>query len=107
MGCHLHSKPKKNCKFCQRFEEAMNRITASFAVSSAKESSGKVDDMSNQHTILVSNSKTFGFSPLLQTHIVESAHLKALLTLETFDQLIEEMYQFADNIEPYMSNSST
>jgi len=53
------------------------------------------------------NQKTFGFSPLLQTHIVESAHFKALLTLGTFEQLVEEMYQFADSLEPYMQNSGT
>jgi len=38
---------------------------------------------------------------------VESAHFKALLTLDTFEQLVEEIFQFADNIEPYMPNSNT
>jgi pre-mRNA-splicing factor 38B len=53
------------------------------------------------------NTKTYGFSPLLQTHVVESAHFKALLSLESFEQMIDEMHQFVDNIEPYMTNSST
>merc|ERR1719265_917811 len=74
----------------------------------AKGAKGGLDFlMDSRGPLELVNSKTFGFSPLLQTHIVESAHLKALLTLEAFDQLVDEMYQFADNIEPYMTNSST
>merc|ERR1711957_303532 len=55
----------------------------------------------------IQNLKTFGLSHLLQTHIVECAHYKALLGMETLAQFVEEMHQFADGIEPYMSNSAT
>lgn len=55
----------------------------------------------------IANPKTFGFSGLLQTHVVECAHFKSLLTLETFEQLVEETYQFANSVEPYMANSGT
>jgi pre-mRNA-splicing factor 38B len=109
--CHLHSKPNKKCKFCARYEEFMkgqDKSNNKDDPSQKGSRSGGADDLSETRGPLeLVNSKTFGFSPLLQTHIVESAHLKALLTLETFDQLVEEMYQFADNIEPYMANSST
>mmetsp|Transcript_56627 Transcript_56627/g.175558 ORF Transcript_56627/g.175558 Transcript_56627/m.175558 type:complete len:636 (-) Transcript_56627:242-2149(-) len=110
--CHLHKKPKNNCKFCQRYQDFIKGMEEK---SSAKE--GGVYKAGRGHSdhdrdkmkgpLEIANPKTFGFSPLLQTHIVESAHFKALLTLESFDQLIEEMYQFADNIEPYMTNSNT
>jgi len=109
--CHLHKKPNKKCKFCQRYEAFVNTQKTSAEGSGGKKELAAgllIDDMMEQRGPLeVVNSKTFGFSPLLQTHIVESAHLKALLTLENFDQLVDEMYQFADNIEPYMANSST
>merc|ERR1719337_459920 len=55
----------------------------------------------------LANQKTFGFSGLLQTHVVECAHFKSLLTLETFDQLVDETHQFANSVEPYMANSGT
>merc|ERR1719201_811932 len=109
--CHLHSKINKKCKFCQRYEEIIkgqDKLLKGDDASQKGARGGLSNDPSESRGPLeLVNSKTFGFSPLLQTHIVESAHLKALLTLETFDQLVEEMYQFADNIEPYMANSST
>lgn len=107
--CHLHSKPKKNCKFCQRYEDFVKGQDDGKKEGGVKKGpGGRGDDLLDRRGPLeIVNSKTFGFSPLLQTHIVESAHYKALITLEGFDQLVDEMYQFADNIEPYMTNSST
>uniref|UniRef100_A0A7S4R0D4 Pre-mRNA-splicing factor 38 n=1 Tax=Alexandrium monilatum TaxID=311494 RepID=A0A7S4R0D4_9DINO len=112
LRCHLHKRPKNNCKFCQRYQEFLKGKEDK---GSAKDSAGtsKARGQSDDHDrdrkgpLEIANPKTFGFSPLLQTHIVESAHFKALLSLETFEQLVEEMYQFADNIEPYMQNSNT
>lgn len=108
--CHLHAKMNKKCKFCQRHEEFVNgqsKIGDSEKAIVKGDKGAQGDLLEERGPLELVNSKTFGFSPLLQTHIVESAHLKALLTLETFDQLVDEMYQFADNIEPYMTNSST
>lgn len=109
--CHLHSKINKKCKFCQRYEEFVKgQTTGAEEASQTKKGprASSLDSLIDSHgTLELFSSKTFGFSPLLQTHIVESAHLKALITLETFDQLVDELYQFADNIEPYMTNSST
>jgi pre-mRNA-splicing factor 38B len=111
--CHLHgSKKNKKCKFCQRYEDFVKGQEQAASgvdpITGARKGGGVDDDISERRGPLeLVNSKTFGFSPLLQTHIVESAHLKALISLETFDELINEMYQFADNIEPYMTNSST
>lgn len=109
--CHLHKKPNKKCKFCQRYEEFVNARKSNAGGGSGKQEAYGSGDYFGEEVkagpLEIVNTKTFGFSPLLQTHIVESAHLKALLTLENFDQLVDEMYQFADNIEPYMTNSST
>lgn len=79
------------------------------AASAKNEGKEKRFDFSNapRGALEIANTKTYGFSPLLQTHVVESAHFKALLSLESFEQMIEEMNQFADNIEPYMPNSNT
>jgi len=109
--CHLHKKVNSKCKFCQRFQEFVKDKDDKAAAQKAGASKGRrgedAQDLNKRGPLEIVNSKTYGFSPLLQTHIIESAHFKALLSLENFDQLIDEMYQFADNIEPYMTNSNT
>lgn len=111
LRCHLHKKPKNNCKFCARYQEFIKGKedrggTKDQGPSKARRESSD-HDRDRRGPLEIINPKTYGFSPLLQTHIVESAHFKALLSLETFEQLMEEMYEFADNIEPYMQNSNT
>lgn len=112
LRCHLHTKPNNKCKFCKRYQEFVREKEANSAskdVSSNKAGRGSAgaDGDKMRGPLEIENTKTFGFSKLLQTHIVESAHFKAILTLESLDQLVEEMCQFADNIEPYVQNSST
>mmetsp|Transcript_132789 Transcript_132789/g.322670 ORF Transcript_132789/g.322670 Transcript_132789/m.322670 type:complete len:566 (-) Transcript_132789:261-1958(-) len=111
LRCHLHKKPKNNCKFCQRYQEFIKGKVDKPGIHNLGASKARREasdyDSTRKGPLEIANPKTFGFSPLLQTHIVESAHFKALLSLETFEQLVEEMYQFADNIEPYMQNSNT
>lgn len=53
------------------------------------------------------NPKTYGLPPLLQSHITESQHYKSLLTVDVFEQLVEEICRFADGVEPYLTNSTT
>jgi len=108
--CHLHSKkPQKNCKFCKRYQEFLKgkEEEKESAAGKLADKGSRMDDIDRRGPLEWVNAKNYGFSPLLQTHVVESAHFKALVTLETFEQLVEEMYQYADNIEPYMANSST
>jgi len=115
--CHLHKKPKNGCKFCTKHKDLME----------AAQQKGKEADKRGPHDrkkrrpdraisedrddrggpLELANTKTFGLSGLLQTHVVECAHYKSLLTLETFDQLVDETYQFANSVEPYMANSGT
>lgn len=118
--CHLHQKPKlTGCKFCKKHQELLEEAQQKNQLS---QSSGADDrsrkrrpdraisesrDLERGGPLELGNPKTFGFGGLLQTHIVECAHFKSLLTLETFDQLVEETYQFANSVEPYMTNSPT
>lgn len=119
--CHLHKKPKAGCKFCDKYKEALSvldkmssgnnedkrdadrgrRRKPDRAISEERDPDGR------RGPLEITNAKNYGFSGLLQTHIVECAHFKSLLTLETFDQLVEETYQFANSVEPYMANSGT
>jgi len=122
MKCHLHKKAKPGCKFCNKHKELLedaqskaNELTGGTrggdgrrrgrrpdrAISEDREAEGR------RGPLELANMKTFGFSGLLQTHVVECAHFKSLLTLETFEQLVDETYQFANSVEPYMANSGT
>lgn len=119
--CHLHKKPKDNCKFCKKHQDALNESQRKpedndhhdrddgrrHGRKPDRAISEDRDADSRRGPLELANPKSFGFSGLLQTHVVECAHFKSLLTLETFDQLVEETYQFANSVEPYMSNSGT
>lgn len=113
--CHLHKKLKDSCKFCKKYKELLDELERS---QKNEEDSGnrrkrKLDraiseERDGQAEIVpLAVQKNFGFAGLLQTHIVECAHFKSLLTLETFEQLVDETYQFANAVEPYMANSGT
>jgi len=121
MKCHLHKKVKPGCKFCQKHQDLVTDVQkraseAEEAKSRDRGRRGRKPDRaisedrdadSRRGPVELASAKTYGFSGLLQTHIVECAHFKSLLTLETFEQLMDETYQFANSVEPYMANSNT
>jgi len=106
--CHLHKKPNKTCKRCQRvleWQASVNQVTASGAsgVGARMPIAGKVV----QDPVKAVTVSSFGISPLVQSHILGSAHYKESLTLETFDQIVGEMQEYGDSVEPYLPNSQT
>lgn len=119
MKCHLHKKAKDSCKFCKKYKEAADEIAN--AQNGAKEkqetkrrrkpdraiSEEGADPNAARGPLEIANTKNFGFGGLLQTHVVECAHFKSLLTLENFDQLVDETFNFATSVEPYNTGSGT
>jgi len=118
--CHLHKKLKDSCKFCKKYKELLNELENSQKSSKEEERPAdnkrkrKLDraiseerDGGQAEVVAIAIQKNFGLTGLLQTHVVECAHFKSLLTLETFEQLVDETYQFANDVAPYMSNSGT
>eukprot|EP00928_Gymnodinium_smaydae_P026576 TRINITY_DN20825_c0_g1_i1.p1 TRINITY_DN20825_c0_g1~~TRINITY_DN20825_c0_g1_i1.p1 ORF type:complete len:556 (+),score=151.73 TRINITY_DN20825_c0_g1_i1:78-1745(+) len=109
--CHLHKKPNNKCKFCQRYKEAMNaakeeRAQAAKASGPGQRQPGKMTAEEVRSGPLELE-KGFGLSPIIVQHISGSAHYKELLTFESLNQVVNEMYQYADGIEPYAQNSNT
>lgn len=109
--CHLHKKPKGGCKFCRRHEEYLESLAQK--ASSADSSTGKKggldshgDEGDQRKPIEISNAKTYGFSTLVQTHILDSHYYQSILGLQSFEQLIEEANQYAKSVEPYMPDST-
>jgi len=112
--CHLHKKPKAGCKFCAKHQDAMEAAQKKPEPAKPERRRGRRIDRAisedrddRRGPLELANPKTFGLSGLLQTHIVECAHYKSLLTLDTFDQVTDETFQFATAVEPYMANSGT
>jgi len=115
----LHKKPKNNCKFCKKYQDMVQEANSKGPQAQSNRGGDRrkkrpdraiSEDRENPDRggpLEIANMKTYGFSGLLQTHIVECAHFKSLLTLETFEQLVDETYQFANSVEPYMANSGT
>merc|ERR1719261_169958 len=92
--CHLHKKAKDSCKFCKKYKDAVEEVEKSAQKESGKDKHGskgrrKVDraiseegEEGRDKPLELTNMKNFGFGGLLQTHLVECAHFKSLLTLE-------------------------
>eukprot|EP00927_Polykrikos_kofoidii_P083929 TRINITY_DN8720_c1_g1_i1.p1 TRINITY_DN8720_c1_g1~~TRINITY_DN8720_c1_g1_i1.p1 ORF type:complete len:685 (-),score=145.24 TRINITY_DN8720_c1_g1_i1:138-2096(-) len=116
--CHLHKKSKQGCKFCQRHVEFVNKGKEEKAAAREKfisDVKGK-DKAANGNVssrefapghLELSNTKSFNFTALLHSHIVESTHFKTLMTLESFEEIVDEIHNYADTVEPYMHNSGT
>lgn len=110
--CHLHAKPKKNCKKCQSYQEWQDKGKEDKAALKDKfvahlrgqsSSSGSMDaEITELHKPMeIVNTETFGFPPLLQSHIIESQHFRTVMVMEKFDQIVDELYAYTDGVEPY------
>jgi len=115
--CHLHKRPKDGCKFCQRHKEFASKMEEDRAALRDKFISdvrrqGRVESRSDDSTgkqgpLELVNNKTFGFPPLLQSHIVECTHFKTLMELEQVEELTDEIHNYVDTVEPYNQNSAS
>lgn len=124
--CHLHKKPNKNCKNCQRYKDFVEKVTGEKAalreryINKVRSEMGHapVDEEASRDTgaaaseralgnkLEIKDTKTYGFPPLLQSHIVESVHFKTLMAMEKFSQVVDELYGYADGVEPYTQQST-
>lgn len=116
LRCHLHKKPKeKSCKFCKKWQDFVNKGKEDMAAQREKLVSDwapagvqlGVEEAASEGLLEMANPKTFGLPPLLQSHIIESQHFKSLMSIDVVEQVVEEVCQFADSVEPYNVNSST
>ncbi|CAK0883244.1 unnamed protein product [Prorocentrum cordatum] len=99
--CHLHKKPNKACKFCQRFSQAQSAATqAAPQTAAAKTGAGGTSEESGK--------PTFSCSPMLKDQILKSSYFKSLLdNAGTVDALAEEISGFADDLDVYQAGSTT
>lgn len=111
--CHLHTKPKNGCKFCQRHTELVNEIKEEKAalrekfISDVRNAKKERKDPEIARGLEIANPATYGFPPLFQNHVVESTHFKMLMGIDSLDTIVDEIFRFAESVEPYMPNSAT
>eukprot|EP00747_Dinoflagellata_sp_TGD_P137236 gnl/TRDRNA2_/TRDRNA2_175656_c1_seq2.p1 gnl/TRDRNA2_/TRDRNA2_175656_c1~~gnl/TRDRNA2_/TRDRNA2_175656_c1_seq2.p1 ORF type:complete len:571 (+),score=127.38 gnl/TRDRNA2_/TRDRNA2_175656_c1_seq2:125-1837(+) len=117
MRCHLHKTPKnKGCKFCDKWKQAIDqadkkktqeleKFTEYCKSGTAK--AATTFSTSSSDPLPLEGGKTFNIPTLLREHIVESAHYKVLEKMDSIDQIVEEIYQYADTVEPYSMAGQT
>ena len=115
--CHLHKQPNKKCKFCQRHKEFLDKSNEEKAATKAQhramidarkaQPAAEGAEANEFGAVEFANPKTFGFSAIFHSHVVESTHFKTLLAMEHFEDVVEEVNQFVDTVEPYLLNSGT
>jgi len=110
LRCHLHKRPKESCRFCKKWQDFVNKGKEDKAANREaiiRDAAGPLRPSTGDDEIELAISKTFGLPPLFQSHITESQHFKSLTTFESLGQVMEEIANFADTVEPYLTNSST
>lgn len=102
--CHLHKKPSRTCKVCQRVQEQNKAIEAS-SDQNAKPPAQNVGKIVIKPT---SESKpTFQCSNILKDQILKSSYFKTLMHVKTTEYLMEEIVNFADSLDIYQAGSAT
>jgi len=118
--CHLHRKPQLGCKTCRRLHaSALGLEQASKDASDAKlNGSGEalnledlLNDASNRRVGVeafeITNKSTFNFGQMLREQVLKSTYFKSLMNVETFDGIVDQLYQYADNVEVYGAGTTT
>lgn len=109
--CHLHKKPNKSCKICQRVSEqvqAPERPTRA-AESASQAAAAKLGAAAAAaaEARSAANKPVFNCNAMLKDQILKSSYFKSLLKINTVDALAEEIQSYADCIDIYQPGSAT
>mmetsp|Transcript_86929 Transcript_86929/g.245189 ORF Transcript_86929/g.245189 Transcript_86929/m.245189 type:complete len:545 (+) Transcript_86929:2-1636(+) len=107
--CHLHKKPNSKCKFCQKVEASTIGSKASGAKDGEVEKekpAGKAEQSETSKEDEDYSRRTFNCSPMLKDQIFASSYFKSLLSINTIEDLIEEIVTYADTLDVYNAGSN-
>lgn len=116
--CHLHRKPQMNCKTCRRLHFSALDPSASQKEDAGKERSAidklrrASDDSFSIHkrshdVFEVQNKQTFNLNAMLRDQILKNTYFKSIMNIDTFEAIVDEMYQYADTAETYGAGTTT
>eukprot|EP00927_Polykrikos_kofoidii_P059512 TRINITY_DN54662_c0_g1_i1.p1 TRINITY_DN54662_c0_g1~~TRINITY_DN54662_c0_g1_i1.p1 ORF type:complete len:709 (-),score=150.41 TRINITY_DN54662_c0_g1_i1:175-2301(-) len=117
LKCHLHKKPKDGCRFCKKHQEFVSatvpskhepRKASCDLVVMPQDFGSSSDAGVISGPLEITNRKTFNFPSVVQTHILDSRYYETtLVSMQSFEELVEEARKYAKNVEPYMPDSTT
>lgn len=55
----------------------------------------------------VTNKQTYNFNAMLRDQILKSTYFKSLMNIDTFEGIVDQLYQFADTAEVYGAGTTT
>eukprot|EP00923_Selenidium_pygospionis_P003540 GHVN01005587.1.p1 GENE.GHVN01005587.1~~GHVN01005587.1.p1 ORF type:complete len:660 (+),score=124.98 GHVN01005587.1:163-2142(+) len=99
--CHLHTKPVLDCKLCRKYKGNLQyharRAILAQAVKPQEE---------KKHMVEMNNTTHFNVNNLLHNSILGSEYYKSLYQIKTFNEVVDEIYEYAKDAEPYCAGSS-
>lgn len=119
--CHLHRKPQQNCKICRRlhkdaFEGGLHKkdehAPKGGGGSGSRYGIGESDILAlarrrGSEPFEVSNKVTFNFNSMLRDQILKNTYFKTLMGAETFEEVVDHLYQYAETAEVYGAGTTT
>eukprot|EP00929_Paragymnodinium_shiwhaense_P121512 TRINITY_DN9377_c0_g1_i1.p1 TRINITY_DN9377_c0_g1~~TRINITY_DN9377_c0_g1_i1.p1 ORF type:complete len:556 (+),score=148.06 TRINITY_DN9377_c0_g1_i1:40-1668(+) len=99
--CHLHRKPNKNCKTCQKVLEHAAQA-AQAAERAAAEAAAASKRAGEDYKMA-----TFNCSHMLKDQVLKASYFKSLLRITTVEALAEEIQNFCDSVDIYQEGSAT
>lgn len=113
--CHLHRKPQLNCKVCRKIYYSTHDQERRVSADSAKnaEQKAKTGGMEDRKAsgirpaFEVSNKGTYNFNSMLRDQVLKSTYFKSLLNIDTFEGILDDLFQYCDSAEVYASGTTT
>lgn len=118
LRCHLHRKPQLNCKICRRLYYSALDPTAAKKEERTKDklTADRIgrdpdDDLNGRRRgpepFEIANKQTYNFNAMLRDQILKNTYFKSLMNIETFEGVVDEMYQYAETAEVYGAGTTT
>lgn len=115
--CHLHRKPHPNCKTCRRLNNSM-ALEYDQKMDKKKDASANENDLGLEdengftrreviEAFEITNKQTYNFNAMLRDQILKSTYFKSLMKHDTFEGIVDQLYQFADTAEVYGAGTTT
>eukprot|EP01068_Selenidium_serpulae_P001620 Selendium_serpulae@DN1766_c0_g1_i1.p1 len=100
--CHLHTKPVLTCKTCRKYKSSVHHF-ARRATAAAQQAKPQEE---RKNVVEMTNSTSYNVNNLLRENILNSEYFKSLYPMKTFEEVVDEIYQYAKDAEPYCAGNN-
>lgn len=111
--CHFHRKPQLNCKICRRVYYSAVDPNFQKKDDKTKLLDKKAEEetpgvrMRGAEAFEITNKQTYNFNSMLRDQILKNTYFKTLVKIDTFEGIMDEMYQYVETAETYGGGSTT